>query len=223
MELQQRATRLFADSDMYNYSYQWDWLGLPIIQTPTDIVAIQEILWETQPDIVVELGVARGGSLILYASILELIGSGRVIGVDIDIRPHNRSALEEHPLHARVTLIEGSSLDPDTVEEVKGKLSPTDRVMVVLDSNHTHDHVLRELQLYSPLVTEGQFLVVADTIVEEIPVQGHRPRAWGPGDNSGTALATFLQITGRFRPDARMNSKLLLSSSPGGYLRCIRN
>lgn len=216
------AAKLFAASDVYGYSYQWNWLGLPIIQLPADMVALQEIIWESTPDVVVELGVARGGSLIFYSSILHLVGKGRVVGVDIDIREHNRGAIVSHPMADRITLIEGSSVDPATSERVRAEIGAQDRVMVVLDSNHTHEHVARELELYAPLVTEGQFLVVADTIVEEIPAQTHRRREWGPGNNPATALAEFLSSTDRFEPDPWINSKLLLTNSPGGYLRCTK-
>ena len=220
--LAELATQLFAASDAYNYSYQWNWLGLPIIQLPADMVALQEVIWETRPDVIVELGVARGGSLIFYSSILHLIGQGRVIGVDIDLRPHNRDAIEAHPMAQRITLIDGSSVEPATVQNVRGNIDEGDRVMVILDSNHTHEHVTRELELYGPLVTEGQFLVVADTIVEQIPVQSHRPREWGPGNNPATAVKEYLTSSDRFEPDPWINAKLLVTNSPGGYLRCIK-
>jgi cephalosporin hydroxylase len=215
--LTDRANSLFADADRVRYSYLWTWLGVPIIQIPADIVAVQEIIWSTRPTLIVETGVARGGSLILHASILELLGRGRVLGIDIDIRPHNRATIESHPLGHRVELLEGSSVDPDTIRRVAREAGQEERVMVVLDSNHTHDHVLAELTAYADLVTPGAYLVVADTIVEHIPV-GDRPRPWGPGNNPATALATFLARRDDFRPDGELNGKLLLTSSPGGYL-----
>ncbi len=219
---QRLAHQLFAASDRHNYSYLWDWLGMPIIQTPADIVTLQEIVWNTRPDVIVELGIARGGSLIFYSSILQLIGRGRVIGVDIDIREHNRRAIEAHPLSGRVTMIEGSSIDADVVRRVRSELTADDEVMVVLDSNHTHAHVLQELRLYAPLVTTGQFLVVADTVVEHIPEQAHRPREWGPGNNPKTALTEFLADCDSFEIDPWINGKLLISNSPGGYLRRVQ-
>lgn len=219
LSLQKAASELFAKSDNYNYSYLWNWLGLPIIQVPADVVALQEIIWERRPSVVVELGVARGGSLILYSSILQLIGRGRVVGVDIDIRPHNRAAIEEHPLGHRVALIQGSSLNPIVLQQVQGNIGSTDSVMIVLDSNHTHEHVLKELRMYAPLVTEGQFLVVADTILEQIPPQARRPRPWGPGNNPATALEEFLETCDRFEKESWINDKLLITNSPGGYLR----
>jgi cephalosporin hydroxylase len=170
--------------------------------------------------VIVETGIARGGSLILYASILELLGEGRVIGIDIDIRSHNRESIESHPLSRRIEMYEGSSVDPSLVDKIRRDVGDAN-VMVVLDSNHTHDHVLEELRLYAPLVTKGQFLIVADTVVEYLPVQEHRPRPWGPGNNPGTALTAFLKESDRFVRDSFFNDKLLMSSSPGGYLRCV--
>ncbi len=221
-QLRVKANALFAESDRYNYSYFWNWCGLPVIQTPADIVAMQEIIWEAEPDVLIELGIARGGSLLLYSSIFELKGKGGVIGVDIDIRPHNRTSIEGHSLSRRITLIEGSSVDDGTVDAVREQLPKDAKVMVVLDSNHTHAHVLKELRLYAPLVTPGQFLVVADTIIEDIPPSTYRPREWGPGDNPKTALDEYLRECDRFEPDPWINSKLLLTNSPGGYLRCVK-
>ena len=219
--LQRRALDVLIQSDQHNWSYQWSWLGLPIIQMPPDVIAVQEIIWNLRPQVIVETGVARGGSLIFYASILQLIGEGKVIGIDIDIRPHNRAAIEGHPLAKRIELIQGSSVGADVMAEVKSRIPAGARVMVILDSNHTHEHVLEELKLYGPLVTKGQFLIVADTVVEQIPTQAHRPRPWGPGDNPATALDAFLAGSREFERDAFINAKLLISSSPGGYLRRV--
>jgi cephalosporin hydroxylase len=215
------ATGTFAASDRYDYSYFWRWLGLPIIQAPDDIVTMQEIIWETRPQVVIETGFARGGSAILYSSILTLIGDGIVVSVDIDIRAHNRAAVEGHPLGGRVRLVEGSSTAPETLDRVRASIPDGAPVMVILDSNHIHQHVLEELRLYGPLVTEGQFLVVSDTVIEDIPPQTHRPREWGPGNNPKTALQEYLLETDRFQPDAWYNSKLLITSSRSGYLRCV--
>jgi cephalosporin hydroxylase len=170
--------------------------------------------------VIVETGFARGGSVLLYSTMLELIGEGTVVSVDIDIREHNRQAVEQHPMGHRVRFVEGSSTAPETVIRVRDLISSDARVMVVLDSDHSHAHVLDELRLYGPLVTPGQFLVVSDTIVEDIPPQSHRPRHWGPGDNPKTALQEYLRETDRFEPDPWFNSKLLVTSSRGGYLRC---
>ncbi|MDQ2984994.1 MAG: cephalosporin hydroxylase family protein [Actinomycetota bacterium] len=216
------ALALNVAADRHDWSYQWSWLGIPVIQLPPDIVALQEIIWETRPQLVIETGVARGGSLVLSASILELAGEGEVLGIDIDIRAHNREAIEAHPLARRIRMIEGSSVDDAVVDEARRAASAAERVMVILDSNHTHEHVLAELRAYAPLVTVGQFLVIADTFVEEIPPQEHRPRPWGPGDNPGTALRAWLDETDGFEPDPFVNAKLLVTASPGGYLRRVR-
>jgi len=150
------------------------------------------------------------------------VGEGEVLGIDVDIRAHNREAIEAHPLAKRIRMIEGSSLDDDVVAQARAAAANVERVMVVLDSNHTHAHVLAELRAYGPLVTVSQFLVVADTFVEQIPAQGHRPREWGPGDNPATALGAWLDEVDDFAPDPFVNAKLLLTASPGGYLRRVR-
>ncbi|MDP9074840.1 MAG: cephalosporin hydroxylase family protein [Actinomycetota bacterium] len=218
-DLATRAVGVSVDADRYLYSYQWSWLGLPIIQMPPDILVTQEIIWACRPQLVIETGVARGGSVILSASLLQLLGEGGVVAIDIDIRPHNRAAIEQHPLAQRVELIQGSSIDPAVVEQVRARAKGVDRVMVMLDSSHTHDHVLAELEAYAPLVSNGQFLVVADTAIEFIPAQEHRPRPWGPGNNPMTALRAYLADHPDFEPDEYLNAKTLYTSSPGGYLR----
>ena len=219
-EVRSLDVALTTASDRHDYSYMWRWLGLPIIQMPTDIVLMQEIIWENRPQVIVETGVARGGSVLLYSSMLRLLGEGKVVAVDIDIRAHNRRAIEEHPFSDRVVLIEGSSTDPAVLDKIRREIGDAQRVMVVLDSHHSHEHVLRELRLYGPLVTPGQFMIVADTLVEELPVQEHRPRPWGPGDNPKTALDAFLAEEPEvFDVDKFSNDKVLLSSSRGGYLR----
>ena len=222
-ELQRLSVDITAASDRHQYSYVWRWLGLPIIQMPTDVVVMQELIWEHRPQVIIETGIARGGSVILFASLLQLIGDGTVVAIDIDIRPHNRRAIETHPLGHRVHLIEGSSTDPSIVAEVAARAAGSERVMVVLDSNHTQAHVQEELRQYGPMVTLGQYLVVADTIVEHLPPQTHRPRPWGPGDNPKTALDNYLADCDRFVVDEEVNGKLLMSSTPRGYLRCVRS
>jgi cephalosporin hydroxylase len=221
-ELQERARDVLTRADRHNWSYQWSWLGRPIIQMPEDIVLLQEILWQTRPTLVIETGVARGGSVIFLASILELIGEGRVIGIEIDLRSHNREAILAHKLAPRIEIVDGSSVAEEVWGKVRAKISGSDRVMVILDSDHTHEHVYRELQLYAPLVTRDQFLVVSDTVVEDIPVQEHRPRPWGPGNNPSTALDAYLRESHAFARDPYFNGKLLLTSAPRGYLRRVR-
>lgn len=218
--IKQLDRELTVASDEHDYSYMWNWLGLPIIQMPADVVATQEIIWENKPQVIVETGIARGGSVVLHASMLQLLGEGHVVAVDIDIRSHNRAAVENHPLAHRLTLIEGSSTDAAILDQIETAIGDADRVMVVLDSNHTHEHVLAEIELYTRFVTSGQFMIVADTLVEDLPLQAHRPRPWGPGDNPKTAVDQYLrEHPGVYDVDAFVNSKLLLTSSRGGYLR----
>jgi len=221
-DLLHRAANVQIDAAAHNYTYLWSWLGLPIVQLPPDVVALQEIIWETKPDVVVETGVARGGSLVFFASILQMLGGdGIVVGVDIDIRAHNRESIERHPLAHRIRLIEGSSVDDATVERVRALIPAGARVMVVLDSDHSHAHVLAELRRYAPFVTPGQFLVVADTGLGIPEAARLRVRDWGPENNPLTALRAYLAETDRFQADPFYNGKLLMTSSPGGYLRCV--
>lgn len=211
--------KLVERSAPYRYTYNFRWLGRPVIQFPQDIVALQEIVWDTRPEVVVETGIAHGGSLVLYASLLELLGGDRLaIGVDVDIRAHNRAAIESHPLAHRLAMIEGSSVDPNTVESVRALVRGR-RTMVVLDSNHTHEHVLRELEAYAPLVSEGCYLVVLDTIVERMPKSLYLDRPWGPGDNPMTALDAFLAANDAFAIDREFDDKLLFTVGPRGYLK----
>ena len=221
-ELRELTRQWFARVSQLEYSYHFRWMGRPVIQFPQDLVAMQEILWEVKPDLVIETGVAHGGSLIFYASILELIGRGKVIGVDIEIRPHNREAIEAHPMFRRIELIEGSSTDAEVFERVRASATGQQTVLVALDSNHTHDHVLAELRLYSQLVTPGSYLIAFDTIVETMPREFSANRPWKPGDNPATAVRQFLSESDRFAVDEEIDRKLLISVAPGGYLRCLR-
>lgn len=222
--LKEASGQLLAQSAVYEYSYHFSWMGRPIIQFPQDMVAMQEIIWNTRPDLVIETGIARGGSLIFYASMLRLLGKGEVLGIDIDIREHNRVEIENHFLADAITMIEGSSTDPEVFRAVQEFAAGRERIMVCLDSSHTHDHVLRELKLYSGLVTPGNYLVVFDTVIELLPdhldVVANRP--WGKGNNPMTAVREFLKESNRFEVDREMEDKLLLTAAPGGYLRCIR-
>lgn len=206
----------------HKYSFNFDWLGRPIIQIPQDIVVMQELVWRIKPDFMIETGIARGGSLIFYASLLELNGKGKVIGIDIDIRAHNRRAVESHHLAKRIVMLEGSSTDVDIVRRVKKIVGGKKRVMVCLDSSHTRDHVLRELELYSPLVSRGSYIVVFDTIIESMPKSCYPNRPWGRGNNPLTAVNEFLKTHKNFTADKAIDGKLLLSVAPGGYLKRIR-
>ncbi|MCS5643552.1 MAG: cephalosporin hydroxylase family protein [Dehalococcoidia bacterium] len=206
----------------HKYTYNFTWLGRPVIQFPQDLAALQEIIWSTRPDLIIETGIAHGGSLIFHASILHLLGNeGRVLGVDIDIRDHNRAEIETHSLFERIDMIQGSSIEDDIAVRVAETASKAGQVMVVLDSNHTHAHVLRELELYAPLVTRDCYLVVCDTLIEDMPDGSFPDRSWGKGDNPRTALNAFLETTDRFEIDTSMDAKLQISVAPGGYLKCV--
>jgi cephalosporin hydroxylase len=184
---------------------------------------VQEIIWRVQPDLIIETGVAHGGSLILSASLLELLGGDRrVLGLDVDIRAHNRELIEAHPLARRIDLIEGSSIDDGVLDQVRAAARSRPRVLVILDSSHTHDHVLRELQLYSPLVSEGSYLIVFDTLIEMLPDQLFSDRPWRRGNSPLTAVRAFLEDNDRFEIDRMITDKLLLTAAPDGYLRCTR-
>ena len=212
-----------VESARRRYSYNFTWLGRPIIQYPQDIVAVQELIWSVRPRLIIETGIAHGGSLILSASLLELIGEGEVLGVDVEIRPHNRVAIEQHPLSHRITMIEGSSTDDAVAARVRAFAAGKTPVMLFLDSSHSHEHVLRELQLYSPLVTKGSYAVVFDTVVEEMPPDFFPDRPWGKGNNPRTAVEQFLATNDRFVVDRAIDAKLLITVAPGGYLRCMRD
>lgn len=210
----------FETSIRHQYSYNFTWLGRPVIQYPQDIVAMQELIWKTRPDVIVETGIAHGGSLILYASLLQMLGEdGRVLGIDIDIREHNRKAIESHPMGRHIDLLEGSSVGDDIIRQVRAYVENKQRVFVVLDSNHTHDHVLRELELYSPLVTPGCYIVVFDTVVEDLPPDSSADRPWAPGNNPKTAVHEFLKDNDLFEIDKDIQNKLLLTVAPDGFLR----
>ena len=227
MQADQRLSLLrreiYAAIAKYRYTYNFTWYGRPIIQLPDDIVTIQELILTVRPDVVVETGVAHGGSLMLSASMLELLGNGQVIGVDIDIRPANRDAILAHPLSGRIRLIQGSSVDEHIVKRVQSLIAADSRVMVFLDSNHTHDHVLRELELYSPLVRKGSYLVVFDTGIEDLPADAYPDRPWGKGNNPKTAVRDFLKRNNRFAVDQRLENRLLWTVAPGGYLVCVED
>jgi cephalosporin hydroxylase len=209
------------------YSYHFTWLGRPIIQYPQDMIAMQEIIWEVKPDLIIETGIAHGGSLIFYASMLELLSAcrerdGHVLGIDIDIRDHNRIEIERHPMFKRITMFEGSAISPEMIDKVISFVKPYKTVMLVLDSNHTHDHVLAELKAYSPLVTKESYCVVFDTIVEDMPTGSFPDRPWDKGNNPKTAVWEFLKQNDNFEIDKNIENKLLITAAPDGYLKRIK-
>ena len=222
-QLMNVARTFMRESTMPKYSYNFSWLGRPIIQYPQDMIAMQEIIWQVKPDLIIETGIAHGGSLIFYASMLELLGgAGQVLGIDIDIREHNRVEIEKHPMYKRITMIEGSSIDEKIALQVYDFARDKKQILVVLDSMHTHDHVLKELELYSPLVTKGSYLVVFDTIIEDMPEDFFPDRPWGKGNNPKTAVQEFLKTNDRFVVDKEIENKLLITVAPDGYLKCVR-
>lgn len=224
-------------STLPKYSYNYAWLGRPIIQYPQDIVGMQELIWQVRPDLIVETGIAHGGSLIFSASQLALLDlcdaiergttldprqSGRkVIGIDIDIRPHNRTAIEAHPMASRIQMIQGSSIAPEVVRQVKQAAEGFRRVLVCLDSNHTHDHVLAELEAYAPMTSVGSYCVVFDTVVEDMPKDMFTDRPWGPGNNPKTAVREYLKTHPEFEVDTSVQNKLQITVAPDGYLKRV--
>ena len=223
----------------YKYSYHFSHLGRPIIQYPQDIIAIQELIWEIKPDLIIETGIAHGGSLILSASMLALLdlheaieskknlnplkSSRKVLGIDIDIREHNRKEIEKHPMFSRIQMIEGSSIAPNIILEVKEIAKNYNNILVFLDSNHTHDHVLKELEAYAPLTSVNSYCVVFDTIVEDMPNNTYPDRPWGPGDNPKTAVNEYLKNHKEFEIDRKITDKLLITVAPDGYLKKIKD
>ena len=215
--------KFLEESMPLKYSYNFSWLGRPIIQYPQDIVATQELIWEVKPDLIIETGIAHGGSLILYSSILELIGGqGEVIGIDIDIRQHNRNAIEEHPMFKRITLLEGSSISTHIIEEVRKRTEGKEKIMVFLDSSHSHEHVLKELELYSPFVSLYSYLIVFDTLIEDIPDRYSDHRPWGVGNNPKTAIKEFLKKRNDFIIERDIESKIIITTCPDGFLKRVK-
>jgi cephalosporin hydroxylase len=229
----------FLAANQLKYSYHFEWFGRPIIQYPQDTMAMQELIWKVKPDLIIETGIAHGGSLIMSASMLalldmcEAIESGtvldpknskrKVLGLDIDIRKHNRVAIEAHPMSSRIQMIQGSSIAHEVIDQVKSIAKNYQRVLVCLDSNHTHDHVLAELEAYAPLTTVGSYCVVFDTIVEDMPESMFPDRPWGPGNNPKTAVREYLKTHSEFEIDKQIQNKLLITVAPDGYLRRTKN
>lgn len=221
----------------HKWSYNFSWLGRPAIQFPNDAWVMQELIWRIKPDLIIETGIAHGGSLIFSASMLaqldmcEAIEAGisfnpkesrrRVLGIDIDIRSHNRAAVEAHPMASRIQMIQGSSIDANIIEQVRQVASSYERILVCLDSNHTHDHVLAELEAYAPLTTVGSYCVTFDTLVEDMPADMFPDRPWGPGNNPKTAVWEYLKTHPEFEVDKQIDYKLLISVAPDGYLKRV--
>ncbi len=223
--LKKLSNKWMMESSLDEYSYHFRWLGLPIIQFPQDIVGLQEIIWEIKPDLIIETGIARGGSLIFSASMLQLIGKGSVLGIDVDIRKENKEKILKHPLNKRIKMIEGSSIDKAVINKVNKIAKNKKKILVILDSNHTHDHVLSELKAYSKLVKKGGYLIVFDTVIEDIPKKYSKKLIngnWSKKDNPKTAVHEFLKINKRFKIDEDVENKLLITVAPDGFLKCIK-
>jgi cephalosporin hydroxylase len=221
----------------HKWAYNFRWLGRPAIQFPNDAWAMQELIWEVRPDLIIETGIAHGGSLMLSASMLALLdmcdaiergeilnpreSRRKVLAIDIDIRAHNRAAIEAHPMSSRIQMIQGSSIAPEVIDQVKAASKDYPRVLVCLDSNHTHDHVLAELQAYAPLTSIGSYCVVMDTLVEDMPNEVFSDRPWGPGNNPKTAVWEFIKTHSEFEIDKSIDNKLLITVAPDGYLKRV--
>jgi cephalosporin hydroxylase len=248
-DLQALANEFLIKSTLPKYSYNFNWQGRPIIQYPQDMVAMQELIWSIKPDLIIETGIAHGGSLIFSASMLALLdladaietgekidprlSKRKVLGIDIDIRSHNKVAIEAHPMASRIRMIQGSSVAPEIVNQVRTIAADYSRVLVCLDSNHTHEHVLEELKAYAPLVSLGSYCVVFDTVVEDMPKEMFPDRHWGPGNNPKTAVFEYIKLLeserikaadGRLlvlEIDKSIDHKLLISVAPDGYLKRV--
>jgi cephalosporin hydroxylase len=232
--LRERSLDWIREIAPYRYTYNFRWLGRPVIQLPQDIVAMQELIWRVRPDLIIETGIAHGGSLILSASMLAMLdicdaieakrsidpatSQRRVLGVDIDIRAHNRAAIEAHPMASRIQMIQGSSIASEVIAQVKAIAANYRRIIICLDSNHTHEHVLAELEAYAPLTSPSSYCVVFDTVIEDMPADAFPDRPWGPGNNPKTAVREYLKSHPEFTIDTEIQNKLLITVAPDGYL-----
>jgi len=237
-ELKESAHEFLKASLLSQYSYNFSWLGRPIIQYPQDMVAMQELIWEVKPDLIIETGIAHGGSLIMNASLLAMLDycdalengemldpkkpKRRVLGIDIDIREHNRIAIEAHPMANRIDMIQGSSIAQDIITQVHEYSKNYKKILISLDSNHTYDHVLSELEAYAPLTSVDSYCVVFDSIIEDLPADMFPDRPWGPGDNPKTAVWEYLKTHNEFEIDKSIQNKLLITVAPDGYLKRVK-
>jgi len=235
--LKEAAKKFMLESTKPKYSYNFSWLGRPVIQYPPDIIAMQELIWKVKPDLIIETGIAHGGSLVLSASMLALLdlvdaethqsdsylkkSKRKVLGIDIDIREHNKKEIECHPLASRIAMLQGSSIDPSIIESVKNYSESYQKILVCLDSNHTDEHVYEELKAYAPLVSIDSYCVVFDTIVEYLPENFYEGRAWGPGNSPKSAVDRYLQENHSFQVDHSIDNQLLISVAPGGYIKRV--
>lgn len=224
-KLKKMSLEWMLHADKYKYTYNFTWMGRPIIKFPSDIIVQQEIMWKLKPDLIIETGIAHGGSIIFSASMIEMMGiEGEIVAVDIDIRKHNRKLIENHPMFNRITMYEGSSVDPKIIDKVKEHTKNKKCVMVILDSNHTHKHVLEELMVYSPLVTVGSYCILPDTFIEFFPAgysSNHNKRPWDVGNNPYTAMKAFLKKNNNFLIDRDLSNKAMITETIDGYLKKV--
>ncbi|WP_416898623.1 MAG: cephalosporin hydroxylase family protein [Minwuia sp.] len=223
-ELRQKSLDWMLHADKYKYTYNYTWMGRPIIKFPNDMVIQQELMWELRPDLVIETGIAHGGSIIFTASMMQMMGiDGEVVGIDVDIRPHNRAELEAHPMIERVTMYEGNSVAEEIVEKVKKHATGKSCVMVILDSLHSHKHVYQELIAYAPMTTRGSYCILPDTFIEFFP-KGYysKSRPWDVGDNPHTAMMEYLEETDMFEIDKARTSKAMITETIDGYLKRVK-
>jgi len=221
-ELAKISKNWFEKGYKYQYSYHFEWLGRPIIQYPQDILALQEIIWSVKPDLIIETGIAHGGSLIFSASMLELLGKGTVLGIDIDIRKQNKIEIKKHKMSKRIKMLEGSSIDEKIIQKTKSIVKNKKKILVILDSNHTHEHVLKELEIFSSFVSKGSYLIVFDTIIDDMPKKLLLNRPWKNNNNPKSAVREFLKTNKQFEIDIEIEKKLLVTAAPCGYLKRIK-
>jgi cephalosporin hydroxylase len=223
-ELRELATSFLQLTGPVGYTYNFSWMGRPIIQFPQDMIALQEVIWQVKPDLIIETGIAHGGSLVFSASMLELLGNqGAVLGIDIDIRAHNLTAISQHPMSKRINMIQGSSISPAVIEQVYEYAENKETVLVMLDSNHSHNHVMAELNAYAHLVSKGSYCIVYDTGIEDMPADyDWQGRPWGKGNNPKTAVWEFLKGNDYFEIDKNIQDKLLITVAPDGYLKRVK-
>ena len=219
-QLKKKSLEWMILADKHKYTYNFEWMGRPIIKFPSDMIVQQELMWELKPDLIIETGIAHGGSIIFYASMMEMMGiNGEVVGIDIDIRKHNKHLIKSHPMYKRITMYEGSSIDPEIIKQVKKHVKEKKCVIIILDSLHTHDHVLKELEAYSEFVSIGSYCILPDTFIEFFP-KGYfaNERPWDVGNNPYTAMNEFLKKNKKFKIDRNLSNKAMITETIDGYL-----
>ena len=224
VDLRKKSLEWMLHADKYKYTYNYSWMGRPIVKYPNDMLIQQELMWMLKPDLIIETGIAHGGSIIFSASMQKMMGiDGEVVGIDIDIRPHNRKLIEEHPMYKNITMFEGNSTDKNFIKKIEEHVTGKKTVMVILDSLHSHQHVYLELQLYSKFVTLGSYCILPDTFIEFFP-KGHysRNRPWDVGDNPYTAMKQFINETDEFEVDKSLTNKAMITETIDGYLKRVK-